>query len=76
MLRPVVPQRAIQEIDYKPVVFVKADETHFEKRNIETREKSDHGVELISGLKESEIVADEGSFFAEIRIPESRNRFR
>ena len=58
----VIPPEAIQEIDHKPVVFVKKDETHFEKRDIETGEKTESGVEVISGLKEQEIVVTQGSF--------------
>jgi len=63
-IRPalVIPQNAVQEIDHKPVVFVKNDENHFEKRNIETGEKTDQGVEVISGLSEGEVVVTEGSF--------------
>ena len=57
-----VPENAIQEIDHNPVVFVKTNETHFQKRNIETGEKSDAGVEVTSGLKPGEVVVTEGSF--------------
>lgn len=58
----VIPPIAVQEIDHKPVVFVKSDESHFEKRNIETGEKTDQGVEVISGLKDGEVIVTEGSF--------------
>ena len=57
-----IPHDAVQEIDHKPVVFVKKDESRFEKRNVQTGEKTDHGIEVISGLKEGEIVVAEGSF--------------
>ncbi|HJZ11434.1 MAG TPA: efflux RND transporter periplasmic adaptor subunit, partial [Acidobacteriota bacterium] len=57
-----IPHDAVQEIDHKPVVFVKKDESRFEKRNVQTGEKTDQGIEVISGLKEGEIVVAEGSF--------------
>jgi cobalt-zinc-cadmium efflux system membrane fusion protein len=57
-----IPPEAIQEIDHKPVAFVKKDETHFEKRNIETGEKTERGVEVTSGLNEREVIVTQGSF--------------
>ncbi|HSE42902.1 MAG TPA: efflux RND transporter periplasmic adaptor subunit, partial [Acidobacteriota bacterium] len=57
-----VPTLAVQEIDHKPVVFVKKDDQHFEKRNIETGEKNQSEIEVISGIKPGEIVVSDGSF--------------
>lgn len=57
-----VPNSAVQEIDHKPVVFVKEGESHFQKRNIQTGETSDFGIEAVSGLKPNETVVTDGSF--------------
>jgi len=57
-----VPNSAVQEIDHKPVVYVKEGESHFRKRNIQTGETSDSGIEVVSGLKPNEMVVTEGSF--------------
>jgi cobalt-zinc-cadmium efflux system membrane fusion protein len=57
-----VPSIAVQEIDHKPVVFVRKDDQHFEKRNIQTGEKNDLEIEVMSGVKAGEIVVSDGSF--------------
>jgi cobalt-zinc-cadmium efflux system membrane fusion protein len=57
-----VPALAVQEIDHKPVVFVKKDDQHFEKRNVETGETNESEIEVISGIKPGEIVVSDGSF--------------
>lgn len=57
-----VPTIAVQEIDHRPVLFVKQGEDHFEKRNIEIGQKTESGVEVVSGLKRGEVVVAEGSF--------------
>ena len=57
-----VPSVAVQEIDHKPVVFVKKDDRHFEKRNIQTGEKNESEIEVVSGVKTGEIVVSDGSF--------------
>jgi cobalt-zinc-cadmium efflux system membrane fusion protein len=57
-----IPEVSVQEIDHMPVVFVKKDEEHFEKRNIQVGQKSGSEIEVISGLKQGETLVTDGSF--------------
>ena len=57
-----IPAIAVQEIDHKPVVFVRSDEHHFVLRNIETGEKKESEIEVLSGLKVGETLVTDGSF--------------
>lgn len=57
-----VPTVAMQEIDHKPVVFIKEGKEHFEKRNIQIGEKNESEIEVLSGIKLGETVVTDGSF--------------
>jgi len=57
-----VPDSTIQQIEGKPVVFVRKSEKEFEKRNVQTGIASGGYTEIRSGLKEGELVASRGSF--------------
>ncbi|MBI3950158.1 MAG: efflux RND transporter periplasmic adaptor subunit, partial [Acidobacteria bacterium] len=57
-----VPTAAVQQIDDKPVVFVKIGQTQFQKRDVQLGTQSDGWVEVKSGLKVSEVVVTRGGF--------------
>jgi membrane fusion protein, heavy metal efflux system len=57
-----VPDSAIQQIDGKPVVFVRNSEKEFQKHDVQTGIASGGFTEIRSGLKEGEPVATQGSF--------------
>jgi cobalt-zinc-cadmium efflux system membrane fusion protein len=57
-----VPDSSIQQIEGRPVVFVKKSENEFEKRDVQTGVASGGYTEIQSGLKEGEKVASRGSF--------------
>jgi cobalt-zinc-cadmium efflux system membrane fusion protein len=57
-----VPSAAVQEIDGKPVVFVRTAKGAFERRDVDAGPETDGWVEVRSGVKEGETVATTGSF--------------
>jgi cobalt-zinc-cadmium efflux system membrane fusion protein len=57
-----VPTAAAQQVENESVVFVKIEETKFEKRKVEIGTNSDGWVEVRSGLKEGEKVVTQGAF--------------
>jgi len=57
-----VPSGAIQEIEGKPLVFVKAASGSFERRDVVLGQEAESWVEVRSGVKEGEEVATAGSF--------------
>jgi membrane fusion protein, heavy metal efflux system len=57
-----IPDSAIQQIEGKPVVFVRTSETEFRKREIQTGTASGGYTEIRSGLKAGDPVATQGSF--------------
>lgn len=57
-----VPSVAVQEIDGKPVVFVRTAKGAFERRDVDAGPETDGWVEVRSGVKEGEAVATTGSF--------------
>jgi len=57
-----VPSAAVQEIEGKPVVFVRAAKGAFEKRAVTLGAEAEGWVEVKSGVKEGEAVATAGSF--------------
>lgn len=56
------PKTALQMVNDKPVVFVKAGETEFVKRDVETGAIDGDRVEIKSGVKAGEMVVTSGSF--------------
>jgi cobalt-zinc-cadmium efflux system membrane fusion protein len=58
-----VPSAAIQQVNDRPVAFVKLSETEFEMRPLQLGAPSDGWVEVASGIREGETVATHGSFF-------------
>ncbi|MEW5993100.1 MAG: efflux RND transporter periplasmic adaptor subunit [Candidatus Zixiibacteriota bacterium] len=58
-----IPTTAVQQIDDKPVVFIKISDSEFQKRDAQLGFQSDGWVEIKSGLKAGEIVATQGSFY-------------
>jgi cobalt-zinc-cadmium efflux system membrane fusion protein len=56
------PSTAVQEIEGKPVVFVRTTKGTFEKRDVTLGAEAEGWVEVKSGVKEGEAVATAGSF--------------
>jgi membrane fusion protein, heavy metal efflux system len=57
-----VPSSSIQQIDGRPVVFVRNSEAEFQKREVQTGVESEGYAEIRSGLKPGEPVVSRGSF--------------
>lgn len=57
-----VPAGAIQQLDSKPVVFVRRGAAQFEVREITAGKTVNGQVEILSGLREGEPVATVGAF--------------
>ena len=57
-----VPSGAVQEIEGKPLVFVKTAKGSFERRDVTVGPETEGWVEVRSGVKEGEAVATTGSF--------------
>jgi len=58
-----VPAEAVQDVLNKKIVFVRAAETAFTPREVETGTAFGELVEIRRGLKEGEVVVAAGSFF-------------
>jgi cobalt-zinc-cadmium efflux system membrane fusion protein len=56
----VVPESAIYQIDGRRVVFVSAGDHGFEVRSVQLGSAGDGTVEVLSGLREGEIVVEKG----------------
>jgi cobalt-zinc-cadmium efflux system membrane fusion protein len=57
-----VPSGAVQEIEGKPLVFVKTARGSFERRDVTVGPEAEGWVEVRSGVKAGEAVATTGSF--------------
>jgi len=57
-----VPSSSIQQIEGRPVIFVRTSEAEFQKREVQTGIESQGYTEIRSGLKAGERVASRGSF--------------
>jgi multidrug efflux pump subunit AcrA (membrane-fusion protein) len=57
-----VPSSSIQQIDGRPVVFVRTSAAEFQKREVQTGVESQGYTEIRSGLKHGEQVVSRGSF--------------
>lgn len=57
-----VPDFAIQQIDSKPVVFVRGAASEFRKRAVQTGGSSGGYTEIHSGVKAGDLVVNKGSF--------------
>ncbi len=58
----VVPSSSVQQIDGRPVVFVRSSETAFQKREVQTGLESQGYTEIRAGVKPGEAVVTQGSF--------------
>lgn len=58
-----VPAEAIQQVNDRPVVFVRVSDDEFEPRKVELGATSDSWVEVKTGINDGETVAAHGSFF-------------
>jgi membrane fusion protein, heavy metal efflux system len=57
-----VPDSSIQQIEGKPVVFMRKSEREFQKREVQTGIASGGFTEIRSGITEGDLVASHGSF--------------
>jgi cobalt-zinc-cadmium efflux system membrane fusion protein len=57
-----VPSGAVQEIEGKPLVFVKTAQGSFARRDVTVGPETEGWVEVRAGVKEGEAVATSGSF--------------
>lgn len=57
-----VPAKAVFQNNEKQFVFVKIDNTHFVKRQIETAGTSDGKIVVTSGLQPGEVIVTDGGF--------------
>jgi len=58
----VVPSRAVQAMDGEQVVFVRTAADRFERRAVTAGADVDGEVEIVSGLREGDVVATAGAF--------------
>jgi cobalt-zinc-cadmium efflux system membrane fusion protein len=57
-----VPSSSIQQMDGRPVVFVRNSEADFQKRDVVTGIEGQGYTEIRSGIKDGELVVSRGSF--------------
>ncbi len=67
-----IPQAAVQQVNDRPVVFVKVSDTEFDARNVELGPAESGWIEVRKGLKESETVVAAGSFFLKSALMRSQ----
>jgi cobalt-zinc-cadmium efflux system membrane fusion protein len=67
----VVPSAAVQEIDGKPVLFVRTAAGSFERRDVTAGGTREGWVEVRRGVKEGDIVATTGSFLLKSELLKS-----
>ncbi|MCS6804852.1 MAG: efflux RND transporter periplasmic adaptor subunit [Acidobacteriota bacterium] len=58
-----IPTSAVQQIDNQSVVFVRLNDTQFQRREVQLGAQSDGWVEVKSGVKAGEAVVTQGSFY-------------
>jgi cobalt-zinc-cadmium efflux system membrane fusion protein len=63
-----VPEDAVQDLDGKKVVFIAKDATEFAARPVQTGRSASGLVEIVSGLKEGENYAVQGSFILKSEV--------
>jgi cobalt-zinc-cadmium efflux system membrane fusion protein len=63
-----VPSAAVQEIDGKPVVFVRTAKGSFERRDVSLGAEAEGWVEVKVGVEEGDAVATTGSFLLKSEI--------
>jgi cobalt-zinc-cadmium efflux system membrane fusion protein len=56
------PSSSVQQINGRPVVFVRSSETGFQRREVQTGVESQGYMEIRSGLRPGEPVVSRGSF--------------
>ena len=57
-----VPSSSVQQIEGRPVVFVRNSQAEFQKREVDTGAESQGYTEIRSGLKQGEPIVTQGSF--------------
>ncbi len=57
-----VPSSSIQQIEGRPVVFVRNSQAEFQKREVDTGAESQGYTEIRSGLEQGEPIVTQGSF--------------
>ena len=67
-----VPEAALQQIDGRPVVFVRQSETRFVRRPVEVGGSAGGLIEIRSGLKAGEDIVASGSFYLKTALLRER----
>jgi len=67
-----VPEAAIQQVDGRPILFVRLTETRFERRQVQVGLTAGGLVEIRSGLKAGEQVVGAGSFYLKTALLRER----
>ncbi len=67
----IVPEWAVQEVQSRPIVFVRTGPTAFAVRPVETGEHIDGSVEILKGLAEGESVVTAGAFLLKSELLKS-----
>jgi cobalt-zinc-cadmium efflux system membrane fusion protein len=58
-----IPSAAVQQVENEKAVFVQANATHFEKRDVEIGAAFGEWVEVKSGVRKGEKLAAKGAFY-------------
>ena len=67
-----IPEAAIQQVDGKPVVFVRTGDETFQRHAVELGLQTDEVAEVKSGLSAGDMVATSGSFALKSRLLQSQ----
>ena len=57
-----VPEAAVLDFEGKSFVFVHVEGDNFERRDVNTGRRNENSIEILSGLKEGEVVVRSGGF--------------
>jgi cobalt-zinc-cadmium efflux system membrane fusion protein len=70
----VVPEAAVQTTDGKSFVFIRTDQSTFERKEFRTGIRSGQFVEVLGGITEGEMVVTQGSFSLKSALLKDRIR--
>lgn len=68
----VVPGAAVQQVDGRPVVFVRRSATTFERRDVQLGVAAGELIEVRGGLQAGEVVVGDGSFYLKTALLRER----
>jgi cobalt-zinc-cadmium efflux system membrane fusion protein len=64
----VIPTAAVQQIDGQSAVFVRLNDTRFQKRNVQIGSGSEGWVRVLGGLVPGEIIVTQGAFMLKSQL--------